>query len=59
MSLFGKNLKKYFFDFFAQKETKMHFWEKLENEAFFHKLFFYNKSYISKHNLKQALRSFK
>jgi hypothetical protein len=39
MGLFGKKLKKYFFDFFALKRTKTHFWKKLENEAFSQKHF--------------------
>jgi len=47
MSLFGKNLKKYFFDSFALKIFKTHFWKKLENEAFSHKLFLTIKALFS------------
>jgi len=35
-----KELQKYFFDFFALKMAKTHFWEKLKNDVFSKKLFF-------------------
>jgi hypothetical protein len=34
-----KELQKYFFDFFALKMAKTHFWEKLNNKAFSKKPF--------------------
>jgi hypothetical protein len=42
-----KKLKSYMFYFFAVKNVKTHFWEKLENEAFSQKLFIDIKSIFS------------
>jgi hypothetical protein len=47
MSLFGKKLRSFFFDFFdLKKRAKTHFWEKLENEAFLKSFFWMSNLYF-------------
>lgn len=47
IGLFGKNLKKYLFDFVALKNVKTHFYEKFKNKAFSQKLFVTIKALFS------------
>jgi hypothetical protein len=50
-----KKIKSTFKDPKSLNMAKMHFWEKLKNEAFAQKLFFYLETLFLKCNPKQAL----